>query len=511
MARSVLDIVFKGVDKVSGPARIAQKAVTGFAGGAMFAAKNVTRLATVSTAAVGAIGAFVKVNADAVDRLGKTSEKLGVNVELLQKMRFAAEQTGIAQNTLDMALQRFIRRVGEAQNGTGEAKGALEELGIQLKNSDGSLRSTEQVLFDVADGIQNTEDASTRLRLAFKFFDSEGAALVNTLKGGSDGLQDFFSEAEQAGIIIDDTTVTAFENFSDSSSKLFQQISTVTKYIIAAFLPVLEALVERLSKGIEAAAKLSGGFKELGRTIAVNVVNALEKGVVAMANFANSVTSIFTRFGIFESATIDIEALRKKFDNVRQSVTKIEEPLKKVNKQLEETPKQTKKLSAPVMSFISQLKDTEKSLEKLTTDSMKKFEDSIVNSLRKGKLQFKDFADYVVEQLLRIAIQKAVIAPITGRVESIFKGLGFEGGGYTGPGARTGGLDGKGGFMAMLHPNETVVDHTKGQSVGGPVNVSFNISTVDSSGFDELLVSRKGMITAMINNAMNSRGKAGVI
>ena len=43
----------------------------------------------------------------------------------------------------------------------------------------------------------------------------------------------------------------------------------------------------------------------------------------------------------------------------------------------------------------------------------------------------------------------------------------FEGGGFTGTGSRSGGMDGKGGFMAMVHPNETIIDHTKGQSAGG--------------------------------------------
>jgi hypothetical protein len=37
--------------------------------------------------------------------------------------------------------------------------------------------------------------------------------------------------------------------------------------------------------------------------------------------------------------------------------------------------------------------------------------------------------------------------------------LGFEGGGYTGNAPRAGGLDGKGGFPAILHPGETVTDH----------------------------------------------------
>ena len=85
----------------------------------------------------------------------------------------------------------------------------------------------------------------------------------------------------------------------------------------------------------------------------------------------------------------------------------------------------------------------------------------------------------------------------------------FNGGGFTGAGVRAGGLDGKGGFMAMVHPNETVIDHTKGQGMGATVN--FNISTVDAAGFDQLLTSRKGLITSIINNAMNTQGKMGVV
>jgi hypothetical protein len=54
----------------------------------------------------------------------------------------------------------------------------------------------------------------------------------------------------------------------------------------------------------------------------------------------------------------------------------------------------------------------------------------------------------------------------------------YDGGGFTGTGSRSGGVDGKGGFHAILHPNETVVDHTRGQNVGGVViNQTFNVST----------------------------------
>jgi len=45
----------------------------------------------------------------------------------------------------------------------------------------------------------------------------------------------------------------------------------------------------------------------------------------------------------------------------------------------------------------------------------------------------------------------------------------YEGGGYTGNAPRSGGIDGRGGFPAILHPNETVVDHSSvmGKYSGG--------------------------------------------
>jgi hypothetical protein len=52
-------------------------------------------------------------------------------------------------------------------------------------------------------------------------------------------------------------------------------------------------------------------------------------------------------------------------------------------------------------------------------------------------------------------------APNTNMGANLTGGRNFDGGGYTGNGSRSGGMDGKGGFMAMLHPQETVIDHTK--------------------------------------------------
>jgi hypothetical protein len=83
----------------------------------------------------------------------------------------------------------------------------------------------------------------------------------------------------------------------------------------------------------------------------------------------------------------------------------------------------------------------------------------------------------------------------------------FEGGGVTFSGVRSGGIDGKGGRMAVVHPNEKITDLEKGGSTGQPVSVQFNISAVDAKGIDQLLYERRGAITAMVQKAVNNQGR----
>jgi tape measure domain-containing protein len=142
-------------------------------------------------------------------------------------------------------------------------------------------------------------------------------------------------------------------------------------------------------------------------------------------------------------------------------------------------------------------------------------------------LDFKDLATSVVRavinELIQVFIVQKLVEGITTGITNIGTlvsgGLGgvvdglqdLDGGGYTGNGIRAGGLDGKGGRLAMVHPQETVIDHTKGQAIQSAPTVNFNISTVDAAGFDQLLASRKGLITQIINNAMNNQGKMGIV
>ncbi len=77
---------------------------------------------------------------------------------------------------------------------------------------------------------------------------------------------------------------------------------------------------------------------------------------------------------------------------------------------------------------------------------------------------------------LSFAMAAAQVAAGMAQVAQI-RAQSFDGGGFTGTGSRSGGMDGKGGFAAILHPNETVIDHTKGQAGGITI-----INNIDATG-----------------------------
>jgi hypothetical protein len=181
--------------------------------------------AIAGVATVGGLASLVDRSISAPDAIGETASKIGIGVEALQELRYAASLAGVEQQTLDMALQRFVRRVAEAANGTGEAKDALAQMRIALRDQSGNLRQSEDLLGDVADAFARIEDPAERVRLAFKLFDSEGVALVNLLSDGSDALEAVRERARSLGIVLDEHLVRDAERARTELDTLSQVIS----------------------------------------------------------------------------------------------------------------------------------------------------------------------------------------------------------------------------------------------------------------------------------------------
>ena len=279
--------------------------------------------ALIGVATVGGLGALVDRSISAADAIGKTADKIGVGVEALQELRFAAKASGVEQQTLDMALQRFTRRAAEAAQGTGEAKDALAQMGIALRDQSGNLRSSEDLLADVADAFARIEDPAERVRLAFKLFDSEGVALVNLLRGGSGALEEMRERARDLGIVLDEHLVRDAERARTELDTLSQVISANLTRAALEAAPVIADLSSWLA---DVAGKAGIAWERLFdapeekslRTLRYELdlaSSTIEKLEGRIQELRESPTLGFTTF----LDTAQISALERKLDELRRA------------------------------------------------------------------------------------------------------------------------------------------------------------------------------------------------
>lgn len=198
-----------------------------------------------TTAAVYSLGSAVLSTMDDLDSLAKTSDKLGVDPRKLAGIRHAAEQTGVSINTVDMALQRMLRRVSEAAVGKGEARGALAELGLDAQFL--NQMQPDVALGKVAEAINKVGNQSDKLRLAMKLFDSEGVAMVNTLKLGEDGLAKLVNEAKELRIAPTREELAMIEAANDAMDRTAKTLKGVLVDISVAFADTIEKTADKIS------------------------------------------------------------------------------------------------------------------------------------------------------------------------------------------------------------------------------------------------------------------------
>lgn len=183
------------------------------------------------------------------------------------------------------------------------------------------------------------------------------------------------------------------------------------------------------------------------------------------------------------------------------------------NKSIELTHQYLSKQSAIQKAIQEALRNTSTTISEDIIASYKSTTDSIESTLTDAMMGTKSWGESMKDIFRQVAREYVLTNMARPLIKSFTNSIlpSFDGGGFTGGGSRSGGVDGKGGFNAVLHPNETVVDHTKPQGdSSGVQNITFNITANDTRGFDQLLQQRRGQIIGMVNQAMNDRGQRAI-
>lgn len=217
-------------------------------------------------------GAGITAIVRATDQIDKFSTRLGISTAALSELKFAGEQTGVEFNQLALGLQRMNRRVSEAAQGMGEAQNALKELGldaVQLNNL-----PLEQQFNKVADALNGVETQSDKVRLAFKLFDSEGVALIQTMEGGSRAVNELRAELRALGGVIDADASKKLAALNDAWNRVTVAVEGTGRQLLAFLAPAIEVVLNLISKLIAFIGRMGNALRKAQLAVAAFGVQA---------------------------------------------------------------------------------------------------------------------------------------------------------------------------------------------------------------------------------------------
>lgn len=251
---------------------------------------------------VGGLQKQVRDTLEFADSIDKVSTRLGISVEALQEFRFAAQQSGIDSRQLDIAVQRLGRRAAEAENGYGEAKDALAELNVELGSTSRTGGRIERVFEDAVRALGNVEDQATRLRLAFKLFDSEGVAVLQLV----DNFDALRRQARELGVVLDRDTIRQAVKAKDELAAFASVIRVQLAPAFVDLAPILVNASKAFARVATAAGKFFGGFQdpdELGLKRLIEQMGVVGAEIVEIDKKIEQVNARRNRRGVFALET----------------------------------------------------------------------------------------------------------------------------------------------------------------------------------------------------------------
>ena len=409
-----------------------------------------------------AIGAFAKSVIDTADALGDLSEKTGIAVKDLSSLGNAATLNGSSAEEFNDAIVKFQKSLAEAQKGIGSQSDAFKTLGISIKNADGTFKDTTALFYEFADAMAVTTEGATKTKLAQDLLGRSGTNLIPVLNKGSEALRQYQAT-------FDDEFVKRAGEFNDNIDKLnknFQALAvTLLGPVVAGFNKFYESVEFRLkgmtanqAKEIQRLIETSKDYTDRvdrvmatasQKTTRVMVDSAkaaqeqakeIERLIAISKDYADRTDRMSQQQATAQKGTEErARQAAKLLDEIRTPTQKYAEELEKVNilndegrftseqydlvlKKLRENFVQS---SNGLVQYAYAAQNLKKQLEDVALIGLARLEDALTRvftGTMSVKDAFRSMALSIVQDLVRIQIQRSITGPLADALGSMFPG-----------------------------------------------------------------------------------------
>ena len=166
---------------------------------------------------------------------------------ITDEMRRNGDESGLLQNRLNGLT---IQVKGYEQSLT-EAANPLQQLDIATQNADGSNRSFNDILLQVADRFKGMPDGVNKTALAVDLFGRQGSGMVKVLNLGSEGIRELEASADKLGLTLNQKTIGAVSDYVASQRELKETNDALKLSVGTLTAPIMTEFNKRLNETVQ--------------------------------------------------------------------------------------------------------------------------------------------------------------------------------------------------------------------------------------------------------------------
>lgn len=212
------------------------------------------------------------------DNMGKEAQRLGIGIENLSRLTYAAKLSDIGSAELSTGIAQLSRVLAETPD-------KVEALGVATRDAEGNLRSADTILADLADQFAATRDGTEKTAAAMELFGRSGKELIPLLNAGSEGLREMGDEADRFGITITPEAAANAEEFNDNLTRLATAASGLGYTIAKDLVKPMAEFTELLVKAISTPAEMEDPTSNWFTTWFNEASNSVDRARVALFEF----------------------------------------------------------------------------------------------------------------------------------------------------------------------------------------------------------------------------------
>ncbi len=273
-------------------------------------------IAAVSAAVVAGTKAmigFTTAGAEYADTILTDSSVTGIATDKLQEYRYAAELVDVSTDTLTKSMAKNIKSMASAAKGTGDTAAAYKKLGVEVTNSDGSLRNSQEVYWELIDALGTVENETERDAMAMQILGKSAQELNPLIEAGSARMEELGKQAHDAGAVLSEDALNSFGAFDDQLQYLKVNAEAAKNALGTALLPVLtnlattgNSLLTDFTKSLVDANGDIGKMADAVAEIIPEVVDAIVAGLPQLLDAAAKIVKSLAE-GIFNNLPTIIE------------------------------------------------------------------------------------------------------------------------------------------------------------------------------------------------------------